>query len=140
MYFRTTIFAACAAALLVAGSAQAATLAAAPLSHPSGLQTVTCHIVNAGTKTVTVQAFWIDDVEVAASYANTSVGCTGPGPWTLAPGAGCSRQFGFPSACAQPDACYCSAEIKGNPKGVRGNFIATVTGSTAVLTSEMKPK
>jgi hypothetical protein len=140
MSIRSLLLALCAATPLVAGVAGAATLVSMPLSHPAGFQSVTCHIVNGGTKPIVVDYFWIDDVEVAASYANSSVGCTGPGPWTIAPRAGCSRQFSVPTACNQPDACFCMASVSGNTAAVRGSFIATVNASTTVLTSELKLK
>jgi len=140
MSIRSLLLALCAATPLLAGGANAASFVSMPLSHPAGFQSLTCHIVNGGTKNIVVDYFWIDDVEVASSYANTSVGCTGPGPWTIEPGKGCSRQMGFLPACNQPDACFCMASISGSTTGVRGNFIGTVTGSTTTLTSELRFK
>jgi hypothetical protein len=140
MSFRSVFLALCAAVAFAASSASAAMLVSQPLSHPAGFQSVTCHIINGGTKPITVDSFWIDDVEVAASYGNTFLGCTGQGPWVLQPGQGCSRQFSFPSACNQPDACYCRASVSGSLTSVRGSFIATVNRSTTVLTSDLRAK
>lgn len=120
-------------------SARAGSMTSAPLSHPAGFQSVTCHIINGGTKDVVVDSFIIEDVTSATSYGNIYAGiCTGAGPWTLAPGRGCSRQLTAPSACNQPDACYCSASISGSSKTIRGSLVATVNASTTTLTSDLK--
>lgn len=129
-----------AATSLLAGAANAASLVSGPLSHPAGFQSVTCHIINGGTKAIVMTEFRIDDVEVASIYANNAAGCPGFGPWTLGPGEGCSRQLVQPTVCAQPDGCYCRAIVSGSTTSVRGNFVATVNSSTTVMTSELRAK
>lgn len=120
-------------------SAHAASLTSAPLSHPAGFQSVTCHIINGGTKDIVVEGFLIEDVNSLTAYGSSYSGaCTGTPPWTLAPGRGCSRQLTGPTACNQPDACYCTATISGSSKFVRGSMVATVNASTTTLTSDLK--
>jgi len=140
MSIRFLFAALCAATSLLAGLANAASLVSAPLSHPAGFQSLTCHIINGGTKAIVVSDFRIDDVEVSSTYANTAAGCPGFGPWTLGPGEGCSRSMGVLAACAQPDGCYCRAVVSGSTTSVRGNFIGTVNSSTTVMTSELRAK
>jgi len=140
MSVRSLFAALCVATSLLASVANAASLVSAPLSHPAGFQSLTCHIINGGTKDIVISSFVIDDVELSSTYANTAAGCSGFGPWTLGPGEGCSRAMVFLPACAQPDGCYCRAIVSGSTTSVRGNLIGTVNSSTTVMTSELRAK
>ena len=140
MIGRLAITLAAVAAIFTAGTADAAQLASNPISHGSGFSSVACNIVNAGTKPLVVQAFWMKQLVASPSYAVQSNGCTGVGPYTIEPGDGCTRRVGDPSICNQPDACYCYATISGSAKMVRGSIVGTVSGSTATVVSELRAK
>jgi hypothetical protein len=117
----------------------AAQLVSAPLSHPGGFQEVECHIVNAGTKDLRVDRFFIEDVNSSTAFGSSASGaCTGLPPWFVPPGRGCSRSLIVVTACNQPNACYCLAEVGGSAKNVRGNLIGTVNGTTLTFTSELR--
>jgi hypothetical protein len=124
---------------VVPSLAAAGQLASAPLSHPSGFQKVECHIVNAGTKDVTVDSFFIEDVNTSTSFGSSATGpCTGFPPWTIPPKRGCSRSLIIPGACDQPNACFCYAEFSGSARNTRGNLIGTVNASTLTFTERMR--
>jgi hypothetical protein len=119
-------------------AALAGQLTSVPLSHAAGFQSVVCHIVNAGTKDMTVVAFDIRRAFGAFPAATPSGACTGSPPWTVSPGAGCSLAITLPSLCDQPNGCYCRVEFAGGPKSLRGNVVGTANGSTVALTAELK--
>lgn len=99
-----------------------------------------CNLVNAGSKPLVVESFWIQQLVSTTSYAVQSNGCSGFGPHTIQPGDGCTRRVTDPSICNQPDACFCYATISGSTKLVRASIIGTVSGSTATVTSDLRAK
>ncbi len=114
-------------------------LTSAPLSHPLGFQKVECHLVNGGTKDLIVDSFFIEDVNSSTNFGATGTGvCTGLPPWTIPPKRGCGRSLVIVAACDQPNACFCFAEFSGSTKTVRGNLVATVSGSTLTLTEALR--
>lgn len=135
------------AALLVAftsfvsvSAAHAGLIASNPISHGSGFSSVACNIVNVGTKPIVVDSFWIKQIVASPAYGVSSNGCSGFGPYTIQPGAGCTRRVNDASICNQPDACYCWAEVSGSAKLLRGTIIGTVSGSTTTVTNELRAK
>lgn len=140
MSFRPAALLLAASLVFSAAAAQAVMLNSNPISHGSGFSSVTCHIVNTGTKPITVELFFIEPIITTVSHANDYTGCLGSPPYTVQPGQGCTRRMTNPAICNQPEACYCYASIKGNGKTVRGTMIGTVTGSTATVTSELRAK
>lgn len=114
-----------------------------PLSHPSGFVAVVCQITNvSASKDVVVNFIDIDDQDATASFGQSISGdrCTGSPPWTLSPGTGCTATLNTTAACNQPDGCRCVVDFDGSAKDLRGNFAATVSGSTTTLTSELRFK
>ncbi len=127
------------AVLLAPCLAAAGQLVSAPLSHPLGFQEVECHFVNAGTKDLTVDRFFIEDVNSSTGFGSTPSGpCTGLPPWTVPPSRGCSRSLIVVTACNQPNACFCKVEFSGSTKNVRGNLVGTVNGSTLTFMAELR--
>jgi hypothetical protein len=114
-------------------------IGSAPVSHPNGLASVVCNVANVGTKDIVISSIDIDDLYKSIDYGNSRGGdCFGSPPWTIAAGAGCTAMLLVPSACNQPDACRCTVEFSGSSKSVRGSLIATVNGSSAVLTEPLR--
>lgn len=126
--------------LVATGAAHAGQLNSNPISHGSGFSSVTCHVVNTGTKPIVLDSFFIEPIITTVNHANDFSGCQGSPPYTIEPGQGCTRRMTNPSVCNQLDACYCYASVKGSSKAVRGLLIGTVTGSTATVTSELRAK
>jgi hypothetical protein len=139
MRYRVSLASGLCGVMLAPFLAAAAQLVSAPLSHPSGFQEVECHIVNAGTKDLRVDRFFIEDVNTSTGFGSSASGaCTGLPPWTVPPGRGCSRSLIVVSACNQPNGCYCLAEVGGSAKNVRGNLIGTANGSTLTFMAELR--
>ena len=139
MRARTGSFVRVLALVALPSFAAAGQLSSAPLSHPSGFQKVECHLVNGGTKDLIVDSFFIDDVNTSTGFGSSVTGpCTGLPPWTIPPKRGCSRSLIVVSACNQPNACFCFAEVKGSTKYVRGNLIGTVNASTLTFTEALR--
>jgi len=126
--------------MVAVGAAQAAQLTSSPISHGSGFSSVTCHIVNTGSKPIVIESFRVEPIVTTVIHANDFGGCLGSPPYTIQPGDGCTRRMTNPSICNQLDACYCYAVTAGSAKGLRGNLIGTVTGSTTVITNELRLK
>jgi hypothetical protein len=130
-----------AAALLLASSvARAGDLVSAPISHASGFESVTCHLVNGHpTKDLIVEDFFIEDVNTSTSFgSSTSGACTGLPPWTVPPRRGCGRDLIVLSACDPPNSCFCFARVKGTAKFVRARIIGTVTGSSTTVSADLE--
>jgi hypothetical protein len=119
--------------------AEGGSIGSAPISHPNGLATVVCNVANVGTKDIVISSISIDDLNINSGFGSSRAGdCTGGSPWTIAPGAGCTATLLVTAACNQPDACRCVVAFKGSTKSVRGSLIATVNGSTVVLTEPLR--
>jgi len=124
-------------------SALAKRLWSVPLSHPNGFSAVVCQITNVSEeKDAVVNFIDIDDQDASAAFGQTISGdqCVGSSPWTLPPGTGCTARLNTAAACNQPDGCRCVVDFSSSPKDLRGNFAATVSGSTVTLSSELRYK
>ena len=121
-------------------AADAAQIASNPISHGSGFSSVACSIVNVGSKPIVVEDFWMKQIVASPSYGVSSNGCSGSGPYTIQPGAGCTRRINDPTICNQPDACYCWANVGGSAKLLRGTIVGTVSGSTTTVSNELRIK
>jgi hypothetical protein len=128
------------ALLLAASLARAGDLTSTPISHASGFDAVTCHLVNGHpTKDLIVEEFFIEDVNTSTAFGSSASGaCSGLPPWTLPPRRGCGRDLIVVSACDPPNACFCWARFKGSPKTVRGRIIGTVTGTSTTVSADLE--